>query len=826
MSTLNPRDAREATRFRARRLFLGVGPEDAARDAAEALVPDLGSWCEVSLLDAGELRTLEVRDDETSTRVAPVLDSFPDFVTRRAEALAGAPALVLRGAGPQVCLLAAIREHREPLGTIALVTQVADEEIADHLGVVEQVATLAGAAVGRAQLRRRARDAARRTQRVASQLHQLLAASIAIGGLQDEDQILAAVSQRVRGVFDADVAVVTLRGERTPTYVVAAGSGGAEFLDGLYVPDSLGLPSSARSSAPATIDGEWLVVPIPVRRGESQGSLALRREASPFEDDDLEVATLLAQTAASALASARLHRSVARSEERLRVLVDAAPVAIVETDLRGVVQMWNRAAQGLFGWPEPVGKEGLAPPEFPDETVDVLGGAWAEARRGAVVVGREVVGAAVNGERRDLAVSVAALPATTGHESGMLTVVEDVTDRRQLMEELRHAQRMEVIGQLSSSVAHDFNNLLTLISGYSELLAADLAGQDRSTKLVLDIQSTTQRAATLTGKLLTMGRKKLPNPVVFSPAAAVRGIEEVLDRIVGADVRLVLELNAGAGNVRADPDQFEQIIMNLATNARDAMPEGGTLRISVDPVAGAEGLPEVRIVVVDTGQGMDDVTLARCFEPLFTTKGPSRGTGLGLPAARRVVTEAGGTIRVESALGVGTRFELRMPAVDEQVAEVAPDAATPRRHGPASVLLAEDEAGIRDLVGRVLDHNDFEVHAAENGEHALQVADSLGEPVDVLVSDVVMGGMSGAELARELQAKWPGLLVVLMSGNVDDSVLEELAPGTSAFLAKPFRPSELLDVVDRLLSFRDGSKSEPAPPMPPGQSPLAGGSKR
>jgi PAS domain S-box-containing protein len=812
MTASSPRAARESTRARARRLFVGVGPGDAARDAADALVPALGSWCEICLLEAGELRSVEVRGDMPQGLSDPVRPAFPDLTSRRDEVLTGDGAVAVRGAGSQVCLLAGIREHGEQLGTIAVVTEVADEEVADHLGVVEQVAALAGAAVGRAQLRGRTREAARRTQRVASQLHELLAASIAIGGLHDEDQILLGVSQRVRGVFDADVAVVTLSGElQHPRFVVAAGTEPPEFLDGLYAADSLGLPPSARGSATAGIDGEWLVVPIPVRRGESQGSLAVRRATTRFEDDDLEVATLLAQTAASALASARLNRSVARSEERLRVLVDAAPVAIVETDLRGVVQMWNRAAQGLFGWPDPSGEATQAPPQFPDDTADLLGGAWAEARRGAVVVGREIVGAAVNGQRRDLAVSVAALPATSGHESGMLTVVEDVTDRRQLMEELRHAQRMEVIGQLSSSVAHDFNNLLTLISGYSELLAADLAGQERSTKLVLDIQSTTQRAATLTGKLLTMGRKKLPSPVVFSPAATVRGIGEVLDRIVGADVQLVLELDDAAGNVRADPDQFEQTIMNLATNARDAMPDGGTLRISIDQVPGNEvGSTQVRIVVADTGQGMDEATLANCFEPLFTTKGPSRGTGLGLPAARRVVTEAGGTIRVESELGAGTIFELRFPTAGELVEVVPAGVVAPERHGSASVLLAEDESGIRDLVGRVLAHNGFEVHTAENGEHALEVALALAEPPDVLVSDVVMGGMSGVELARELQTRWPGLLVVLMSGNVDDSVLEELAPGSSTFLAKPFRPSELLEVVNRLLSIRDATPADPA----------------
>jgi two-component system cell cycle sensor histidine kinase/response regulator CckA len=378
-------------------------------------------------------------------------------------------------------------------------------------------------------------------------------------------------------------------------------------------------------------------------------------------------------------------------------------------------------------------------------------------------------------------------------------VIEDVTDHRQLMEELRHAQRMEVIGQLASSVAHDFNNLLTLISGYAELLSGEVSGDGHAQELVGGIQASTQRASTLTGKLLTMGRTKSPAPVTFSPVASIRSLEEVLDRIVGADVRLVLELDDAAANVRADPDQFEQTIMNLATNARDAMPDGGVLRISVAPVASAPG-GAVAVVVADTGEGMDAATLERCFEPLFTTKGPSRGTGLGLPAARRVVVEAGGSIRCESVPGVGTTFEIVLPADEGVVDEPEVVVATPTIHGGATVLLAEDEAGIRELVERVLTRSGFVVLVAETGERALELAQSLDAPVDVLVSDVVLGGITGDEVARQLQALWSDLLVVLVSGNIDDSAIEDLRPGSAAFLAKPFRPSELLNVVEELVA--------------------------
>jgi signal transduction histidine kinase/ActR/RegA family two-component response regulator len=431
-----------------------------------------------------------------------------------------------------------------------------------------------------------------------------------------------------------------------------------------------------------------------------------------------------------------------------------------------------------------------------------------ETLAGATVVGRDVSAIDVAGRRRDLTVSVAALPATEERGGSLLTVVEDVTDHRQLMEELRHAQRMDVIGQLASSVAHDFNNLLTLISGYAELLAGELPEDGHSRQLVGDIQASTQRASTLTGKLLTMGRTKSPSPVTFSPVDSVRSLAEVLSRIVGADVRLELSLDDAAGNVRADPDQFEQTIMNLATNARDAMPEGGTLRLSVGPAPGVAD--RVRIVVADTGEGMDAATLERCFEPLFTTKGPTRGTGLGLPAARRVVTDAGGTIGCESTPGAGTTFEILLPLVTGEVDRIASVDAAPRRRRDATVLLAEDEDGIRQLVARVLTRSGYTVLEAENGERALELAQDLGDGVELLVSDVVMGGVSGHELAVELQSRWPELLVVLVSGNIDESIIDDLRSGSSAFLAKPFRPSELLEVIDDLLASREGAAAEPA----------------
>jgi len=659
-----------------------------------------------------------------------------------------------------------------------------------------------------------AREAIRRSQRIARQLHQLLAASITVSGLRSEEQILTRLAASVRSVFDAELAVITLDAGTATSLQVAVRRGGPPStapLTGADVPPALA--SDARRG-PVHV-APWLVAPLFVGRGQARGAISVRRDAdAAFSDDDAEVLTLLAQTASSSLAATELDRAIIASEERWRVLVETAPVGIVETDRTGAVRWWNRAAGSLFDW------EVVEDAVLPGDVRAQLQGAWAAVAAGGDVVSQELAGVEIGDARRDLTVSVALLKAGSGDTSGLLTLVDDVTDKRRLMEELRHAQRMEVIGQLSSSVAHDFNNLLTLIAGYSELLSQEVGDNDRARQLVQDIQATTTRASTLTGKLLTMGRIKTPSPVVFSPSAAVGSIAEVLDRVVGVGVDVALELDADAGNVRADPDQFEQMVLNLSVNARDAMPGGGRLSIAIAHASvGAEqaeslGLPAgdyVGIVVADTGEGMDEATLARCFEPLFTTKGPGKGTGLGLPAAKRVVTESGGAIRCHSAPGEGTTFEILLPAVDEPVDahEEAPAPQPARETG--TVLLAEDEEGIRRLVARVLAHAGFDVLEADSAEAALALVRDGSVHVDLLVSDVVMGAMSGRELAEALQGDDPDLQVVLVSGNVEKSVLDELVPGSAAFLAKPFRPSALVEVVRELRSRR-----RPAAPVDAG----------
>jgi CheY-like chemotaxis protein len=323
----------------------------------------------------------------------------------------------------------------------------------------------------------------------------------------------------------------------------------------------------------------------------------------------------------------------------------------------------------------------------------------------------------------------------------------------------------------------------------------------------------------LTEQLQSIGRTKAPEPVVLSPESAITSIGEVLERIVGTDIAVVWSFAKDVGNVRVDADQFEQMVLNLALNARDAMPDGGELSISVasHAIDGEEAHilnvtsgDYVHISVTDTGMGMDEATRERCFEPLFTTKGPFEGTGLGLAAARRLIEDSAGSIECRSEIGRGTTFDIYLPVVDEQSTTETTLGHAPPAHRPATILLAEDDDGLRRLIVQTLERNGYLVLEANSGELALELARDFEGTIDILLSDVVMALISGNDLALALQAANPQLGVVLMSGTADEAILDGLLPNTSAFLAKPFRPSTLVDQVQSLLDQRDALSIHPS----------------
>jgi nitrogen-specific signal transduction histidine kinase len=385
-----------------------------------------------------------------------------------------------------------------------------------------------------------------------------------------------------------------------------------------------------------------------------------------------------------------------------------------------------------------------------------------------------------------------------GYARQLRGVTVDTTGRRTLEEQLRQSQKMEAIGRLAAGVAHDFNNLLSVIIGRTEMLRARHAALGTPLDL---IASTAQKAAALTRQLLAFGRQQVLEARVLDFGAVVRGLAPMLRRVVREDIELLIEIS-GAGHVEADPVQIEQVVLNLVVNACDAMPSGGRLTIEVDEVelglrpdgwrVGAPAGRYVSLRVSDTGIGMDETTLANIFEPFFTTKDVGKGTGLGLATVYGIVTQSNGDIRVESTPGSGTSFTIYLPRVD---APLAPKAPAPTRErdvaGTETIMLVEDEPDVRALMRDVLAELGYQVLVAGSSEDALRLADRITDPVDLLITDVVMSGMNGVELAERFTMKRPATKVLYMTGYSHEAVAGLGALRGSSLLQKPFRPNDL-----------------------------------
>ncbi len=384
----------------------------------------------------------------------------------------------------------------------------------------------------------------------------------------------------------------------------------------------------------------------------------------------------------------------------------------------------------------------------------------------------------------------------------------DMTERRQLEDQLRQAQKMEAIGLLAGGIAHDFNNVLMAVTGFSELALARLTPEDPLRVLIDEIARASERAAVLTRQLLVFSRQEVAAPRRLDLNRVVRGMERLLRRLIGDDVVLETRLDPALGAVHADPGQIEQVLLNLAINAREAMPGGGQLTIETANVApgapasdGAPAAPQVCLRVRDTGSGIEPEVQAHVFEPFFTTKEPGKGTGLGLSVVYGIVRQHGGEIRLQSEVGHGTTFEIRLPRVAgaaEEPAEVAARPAPPG--GTETILLVEDSAQVRGLLRTVLTASGYTVLEADSPAAALRISGERAAPIDLVLTDVAMPGMSGLALAQELRAARPALRVLYMSGHLQESIAQHDAAGEGiAFLQKPFAPSVLLARVREVL---------------------------
>jgi nitrogen-specific signal transduction histidine kinase len=391
-----------------------------------------------------------------------------------------------------------------------------------------------------------------------------------------------------------------------------------------------------------------------------------------------------------------------------------------------------------------------------------------------------------------------------------IAVCQDVSEQKRLREQLWQAQKMESVGRLAAGVAHDFNNILGIVLGYSELLLERANGDEKLRGFAREMHEAARRGATLTRQLLTFSRKQALTPEVLELNGVVADTAKMLQRLMGEDIELRLELGPEAGRVRVDASALDQVLMNLAANARDAMPEGGrvTVATSALTVEAEEGQRRglrpggyVRLVMTDTGEGMDEPTQAQIFEPFFTTKEKGRGTGLGLATVYGIVQQSGGDIRVTSKPGEGASFEILLPRIEEKAAKPEMRGAGEEAPGGReSVLVVDDEAGIRELTRLTLERAGYTVVEAESGAQAMALAESRGEPFDLLLTDVVMPGMSGRRLAEAMNGRGLCRKGLLMSGYVGETMAKQEAGEQERFLIqKPVSGAELLRKVREVL---------------------------
>ena len=511
-------------------------------------------------------------------------------------------------------------------------------------------------------------------------------------------------------------------------------------------------------------------------------------------------------------------RALQATNEKLRTLIDLAPQAIVAVDLDWLTTGWNRAAEQMFGWTaeEVLGRQ---LPYIPPDIMELFRLRQGIQTQESGIAGAETRRLRKDGTVIDVLISTAVLRDAHGAPSGFIGIINDITESKRLEAQLRQAQKMEAVGQLAGGVAHDFNNLLTGIKCNTTFLLEAMEPADPRCVDVLEIDGAATRAATLTRQLLAFSRKQVLQPVVLDPNSLIADLEKMLRRLVPESIQHTLQLHPETGRVLADAGQLEQVIINLVVNARDAMPQGGTLTIGTtcvqltdDPACWRhEGTlvpgEYVVISVSDTGCGMDRATQERIFEPFFTTKPTGRGTGLGLSTVYGIIKQSNGYLWVYSEPGKGSTFRIYLPRVDQPVAVAAavrePEAqASPR--GSERILIVEDDAAIRSAVSRMLVSQGYTVLTAANAEDALTVSDQRDGELDLVLTDVVMPGISGPALVERLAAHAAEhgrqVRALFMSGYPRSHITREsiLEPGME-LLEKPFSLEQLATRVRAVL---------------------------
>lgn len=501
------------------------------------------------------------------------------------------------------------------------------------------------------------------------------------------------------------------------------------------------------------------------------------------------------------------------SERRFNDLFEFAPDAIVITSRQGIIMLVNGQAERMFGWPraELVGQavEVLVPPQDREGHVTSREGYLHAAVPRAMGGGRS----SLRGLRKDgsvFPVEISLSPMESDGELLVAAAARDITERSQLEARLLQVQRLESVGQLAAGIAHDFNNLLTVINSTAELAASSLPESDPMREEFAAIRGAGASAAALTAQLLAFSRKQILQPAVVNLNTTVANVQGMLRRIIREDIDLRVLPGEGLANVRVDAGQMEQVILNLAINSRDAMPEGGSLMIETANVVLDETYtrthpavqpgPYVMLAISDTGIGMDEATREKIFQPFFTTKAQGRGSGLGLSTAYGIVKQSSGNIWVYSEVGQGTTIKIYLPTVDAAVHEGRPARAAGASRGTETILVVEDDERIGRVAKRILELAGYTVLMAARGGDALRLLENHHGPVHLMLTDVVMPGMSGGDLAVRLEVSHPLMKVLYTSGHTDNAIVHHgvLDEGLH-FLAKPYSVADLTRKVREVL---------------------------
>lgn len=526
-------------------------------------------------------------------------------------------------------------------------------------------------------------------------------------------------------------------------------------------------------------------------RGTLVGAMLLDRpESSESNEDWIAFARAIANQVSLAVSLARSFARIEASEQRARGLMDHAGDGILVATEDGRIVEANHAAERILGEAEPALLGRMLPDSISEGTI------------------RRADGTAVSVEYTSALVP-------SGQERLRMMIVRDVSERNALAAQLRQAQKMEALGRLAGGVAHDFNNVLSVVISYSDLLLSDMEGTDPRAEDVIEIQKAGQRAAEMTRQLLAFSRQRVTQLRITDVGDAVVAAKNMLQRIIGADVMLEIDVATDLGKVLSDESQLHQVILNLVVNARDAMPAGGKIRVGVsnadvaDPMASPANIRPGRYVlltVADEGTGMDEETRSRIFEPFFTTKEPGKGTGLGLATVFGIVDQAGGTVCVESSLGAGSTFSVYLPRAlgkEQPASEALPP---PVSRGTETVLVVEVEDQVRALIAKILRRSGYRVIETASPGEALLAAEQLESKIDLLLTDVVMPRMDGRHLAERLLRGRPHMNVLFMSGLLDGSAADQLVDLSGSYLQKPFTTAQLLSAI-RMAVERGGESA-------------------